>query len=72
MLIDDQPKASARTKPLEAVIETIRRRLPDGRSVPGWWSGRAARPMRSAGMGENGVVSDITADAVSGDILDER
>ena len=72
MLIDDQPKASARTKPLEAVIETIRRRLP-GRALGARlveWQGREAYAIRW--MGENGVVSDITADAVSGDILDER
>ncbi|MEM7043653.1 MAG: hypothetical protein AAF543_12655 [Pseudomonadota bacterium] len=72
MLVDDQPKAVERTKPLESVLEAIRKRLP-GRALGARlveWRGREAYAIRW--MGENGVVSDITADAVSGDILDER
>ncbi|MDH3658796.1 MAG: hypothetical protein OEU92_02010 [Alphaproteobacteria bacterium] len=71
-LIDDQPRAVERAKPLESVLETIRRRLP-GRALGArlvQWRGRDAYEIRW--MGENGVVHDITADAVSGDILAER
>ncbi|MEM9624665.1 MAG: hypothetical protein AAGA21_00420 [Pseudomonadota bacterium] len=71
-LIDDQPRAAERVKPLEAVLDTIRRRLP-GRALGArlvQWQGREAYEIRW--IGENGKVHDITADAVSGDILDER
>lgn len=71
-LIDDQPKAVERAKPLESVLETIRRRLP-GRALGARlvdWRGREAYEIRW--IGEDGKVHDITADAVSGDILDER
>lgn len=71
-LIDDQPKAAERAKPLESVLETIRRRLP-GRALGAKlakWQGREVYEIRW--IGENGKVHDITADAVSGDILDER
>ena len=51
---------------------TIKRRLPGqalgARLVE--WQGREAYEIRW--IGENGKVRDITADAVSGDILDER
>lgn len=71
-LVDDQPKSAERAKPLESVLDTIRRRLP-GRALGArlvQWQGREAYAIRW--MGENGKVHDITADAVSGDILDER
>lgn len=71
-LIDDQPRAVERAKPLEAVLETIRRRLP-GRALGARlaeWRGREVYEIRW--IGENGKVHDITADAVSGKILEER
>ena len=71
-LIDDQPKAAERAKPLQSVLAAIKRRLP-GRALGArmvTWQGREAYEIRW--IGENGKVHDITADAVSGDILDER
>jgi uncharacterized membrane protein YkoI len=71
-LIDDQTRVVERAKPLEAVLETIRRRLP-GRALGARlaeWRGREVYEIRW--MGENGQVHDITADAASGSILDER
>lgn len=71
-LIDGQTRAAAESKPLESVIEMIRLRLP-GRALGARlveWQGREAYEIRW--IGDNGVVRDITADAVSGDILDER
>lgn len=71
-LIDDQPKAVERAKPLESVLAAIDQRLP-GRALDarlGEWQGRQAYTIRW--IGEDGQVRDITADAVSGDILDER
>lgn len=71
-LVDSQPRSSERTKPLEAVLETIRRRLP-GRALGAKlaeWRGREVYEIRW--IGENGKVHDITADAVSGKILAER
>ena len=71
-LIDNQTQAADRVKPLEAVLEAIRRRLP-GRALGARlveWQGREAYEIRW--MGDNGKVHDITADAVSGDILNER
>jgi len=58
--------------PLETVLQTIRQSLPgralDARLVDR--SGRQAYEIRW--MGDNGKVSDITADAVSGEIVDRR
>ncbi|MEZ5932038.1 MAG: hypothetical protein R3F54_08825 [Alphaproteobacteria bacterium] len=71
-LIDSQAGTVERAKPLEAVLDTIRRRLP-GRALGAKlaeWRGREVYEIRW--MGENGQVHDITADAVSGKILDER
>ena len=71
-LIEGQTRSLKRVKPLESVLATIKRRLP-GRALGARlveWQGREAYAIRW--MGENGVVRDITADAVSGDILDER
>lgn len=71
-LIDDQPQAVERAKPLAAVLKTIRRRLP-GRALGAklaQWQGREVYEIRW--IGENGKVHDITADAVSGDILNQR
>jgi hypothetical protein len=59
-------------KPLEAVLAAIDRRLP-GRALGARlveWRGRQAYAIRW--IGEDGKVRDITADAVSGDILRER
>jgi len=71
-LVEDRHRSAKQAKPLEAVIEAIRRRLPgralDARLVE--WRGREAYEIRW--MGENGKVKDITADAVSGKILNER
>lgn len=71
-LIDDQPKAAEQARPLESVLAAIDRRLPgralDARVVE--WQGRQAYAIRW--IGDDGQVRDITADAVSGDILDER
>ncbi|MGI9418880.1 MAG: PepSY domain-containing protein [Geminicoccaceae bacterium] len=71
-LIDNQPKAVDKAKPLESVLAAIDRRLPgralDARMVE--WQGRQAYAIRW--IGDDGQVRDITADAVSGDILDER
>ncbi len=58
--------------PLEKVLQTIRQSLPgralDARLVDR--SGRQAYEIRW--MGDNGKVSDITADAMSGEIVDRR
>lgn len=71
-LIDSQPRPAEQAKPLEAVLEAIRRRLP-GRALGAklaQWRGREVYEIRW--IGENGQVRDITADAVSGKILSER
>lgn len=71
-LVADQPKAIERPKPLEAVLQAIKRRLP-GRALGAKLverRGRQAYEIRW--MGDNGKVHDITADAVSGDIMEER
>ena len=71
-LVDGQARTVAEVKPLEAVIDMIRHRLP-GRALGARlveWQGREAYEIRW--IGDNGVVRDITADAVSGEILDER
>lgn len=71
-LIDSQSAATDQAKPLESVLEAIKRRLP-GRALGARmveWQGRKAYEIRW--IGENGKVHDITADAISGAILDER
>jgi len=71
-LIDEQPRSAKATMPLEAVLDTIKHRLP-GRALGARmieWEGREAYEIRW--IGDDGVVRDITADAVSGRILDER
>ena len=71
-LVDDKHRPDKKAKPLEMVIDTIRHRLPgralDARLIQ--WKGHEAYEIRW--MGENGEVRDITADAASGKILDER
>lgn len=72
MLAENQQSAGDPAKPLETVLDTIRQRLP-GRALGARlveWQGREAYEIRW--IGEDGKVRDITADAVSGDILDER
>ncbi len=69
---DGQARTVAEVTPLESVIDMIRHRLP-GRALGARlveWQGREAYEIRW--IGDNGVVRDITADALSGDILDER
>lgn len=71
-LAENQQNAGEPAKPLESVLDTIRQRLP-GRALGARlveWQGREAYEIRW--IGEDGTVHDITADAVSGDILDER
>lgn len=71
-LIDSQSRSVEKAKPLEAVIDAIRMRLP-GRALGARlveWRGREAYEIRW--ISEDGKVHDITADAVSGKILDER
>ena len=64
--------SEAEIKPLEAVLAMISRRLP-GRALDAElvnWKGRQAYAIRW--IGKDGKVRDITADAASGQILDER
>ena len=59
-------------KPLENVLQTIQQHLP-GRALGARLvdrRGRQAYEIRW--MGENGKVSDITADALSGEIMERR
>lgn len=71
-LVDSQLTPKDQVKPLEAVLDAIKRRFP-GRALGARlvdWQGRDAYEIRW--MGENGKVHDITADAASGKILEER
>lgn len=71
-LVADQPNSVAEPKPLEAVLQAIKQSLP-GRALGARLvdrRGRQAYEIRW--MGENGKVSDITADALSGEIVDKR
>lgn len=71
-VVADQTRSLTPKKPLETVLETIKKVLPgralDARLVDR--SGRQAYEIRW--MGDNGKVSDITADAQSGEIVDKR
>ncbi len=71
-LIADQGSSSTKAKSLEDVLESIQQSFPgralDARVVD--HSGRQAYKIRW--MGDNGRVSDITADAMSGEIVERR
>ncbi|MGI9491523.1 MAG: PepSY domain-containing protein [Geminicoccaceae bacterium] len=75
-LVADQSRSltpnAAEPTPLETVLQSIKQSLPgralDARLVDR--SGRQAYEIRW--MGDNGKVSDITADAISGEIVDKR
>ncbi len=71
-LIADQRDSSAEAKSLEDVLESIQQSFPgralDARVID--HSGRQAYKIRW--MGDNGRVSDITADAMSGEIVERR
>lgn len=75
-LVADQSRSLApqqtEPQPLETVLQTIRQSWPgralDARLVER--SGRQAYEIRW--IGDNGKVSDITADAMSGEIVDKR
>ena len=72
-LVADQTRSlTQEPKPLETVLQAIKQSLP-GRALGARLvdrSGRQAYEIRW--MGENGKVSDITADAMSGEIVDKR
>ncbi len=71
-LIADQSRSLSQPKPLETVLQAIEQSLP-GRALGARLvdrDGRQAYEIRW--MGKNGKVSDITADAVSGEIVDKR
>lgn len=71
-LVADQPEPVTQPKPLEVVLQAIKQSLP-GRALGARLvdrRGRQAYEIRW--MGENGKVSDITADAMSGEIVDKR
>jgi hypothetical protein len=68
----DKTRSLNQPKPLETVLKTIKEDLP-GRALGARLvdrQGRQAYEIRW--MGDNGKVSDITADAVSGEIVDKR
>ncbi|MGI9433274.1 MAG: PepSY domain-containing protein [Geminicoccaceae bacterium] len=68
----DEVRPTGEPKPLESVLQAIQRRLP-GRALGARMvdhRGRQAYEIRW--MGENGKVSDITADAMSGEIVEKR
>lgn len=71
-VIADQTRQASQPKSLESVLQAIQQRLP-GRALGARMverRGRQAYEIRW--MGENGKVSDITADAVSGEIVEKR
>lgn len=72
IVMADQARSLKPRKPLETVLDAIKQVLPgralDARIVER--SGRQAYEIRW--MGDNGKVSDITADALSGEIVDKR
>lgn len=75
-LVADQSRSlapkQAQPKPLETVLQAIQQSLP-GRALGARLvdrRGRQAYEIRW--MGDNGKVSDITADAMSGEIVDKR
>ncbi len=72
VMADQKSRSLTPRKPLENVLQAIQRILPgralDARIVD--HSGRQAYEIRW--MGDNGKVSDITADALSGEIMDKR
>lgn len=71
-LVADQTRSLTQPKPLETVLQTIKQSLP-GRALGARLVDRRGRQTYEIRwMGENGKVTDITADAVSGEIVDRR